>query len=94
MRVNLGKNIFKQYHQFAGTDQERISDFQEALKDPDIKAIFCARGGYGTLRIIDKLDFSLFKKHPKWIRAISDVKVFYTLFTLFRICQFACYHAH
>lgn len=78
LRVNLGKNIFKQYHQFAGTDQERISDFQEALNNPDIKAIFCARGGYGTLRIIDKLDFSLFKKHPKWICGYSDVSVLHS----------------
>lgn len=76
--VELGKNIFKQYHQFAGTDQERVSDFQEALNNPDIKAIFCARGGYGTLRIIDKLDFSIFKKYPKWICGYSDVCVLHT----------------
>ena len=78
LRVQLGKNIFKEFHQFAGTDQERISDFQVALDNPEIKAIFCARGGYGTLRIIDNLDFTKFKISPKWICGYSDISVLHT----------------
>ena len=67
--LNLAKN------QFAGTDKDRAADFQKMLDDPTIKAIWCARGGYGTVRIIDKLDFSIFKKHPKWIVGYSDITV-------------------
>ena len=78
LRVVLGKNIYQSYHQFAGTEKERATDFQEALNNPDIKAIFCARGGYGTLRIIDMLDFSLFTKFPKWICGYSDTTVLHT----------------
>lgn len=70
--VILGKNLFEVNHQFAGTDEQRASDFQWALDDPQIKAIICARGGYGTSRIIEKLDFSKLKKQPKWIAGFSD----------------------
>ena len=60
---------------FAGTDQERLQAFQEALDNPEIKAILCARGGYGMIRIIDQLDFSTFKNSPKWIIGYSDITV-------------------
>lgn len=60
---------------FAGTDKERLTDFQQALDDPAIKAILCGRGGYGIGRIIEKIDFSRFKKEPKWIIGFSDVTV-------------------
>lgn len=65
-------------HQFSGTDEERARDFQQALDNPEIKAVVCARGGYGALRIIDKIDFSHFKQSPKWICGYSDVTVFHT----------------
>jgi len=78
LKVVLGKHIFYDFHQFAGTDEERAFDFQEALDNPEIKAIFCARGGYGNLRIIDKLDFSLFTKFPKWICGYSDTTVIHS----------------
>lgn len=78
LNVVLGKNIYKEHHQFAGTDQERINDFQTALDDPKIKAIFCARGGYGNLRIIDSLDFSMFHQSPKWICGYSDTTVLHS----------------
>jgi muramoyltetrapeptide carboxypeptidase len=60
---------------FSGTDNERLADFQQALDDPAVKAILCGRGGYGIGRIIEKIDFSRFKKDPKWIIGFSDVTV-------------------
>jgi muramoyltetrapeptide carboxypeptidase len=71
----LGKNLFHSYHQFSGTDVERCADLQAMLDDNSIKAIIIARGGYGTVRIIDKIDFSNFKKNPKWIVGYSDITV-------------------
>ena len=67
----------QRYHQFAGTDQQRLSDFQEALDDPQVQAIFCARGGYGSVRIIDRLNFDRFQSAPKWIAGFSDITVFH-----------------
>jgi muramoyltetrapeptide carboxypeptidase len=73
--VETGKNIFGQHFQYSGTDQERLSDLQGALDDPETKVILCTRGGYGTIRIIDQLDFSRFRKHPKWLVGYSDITV-------------------
>lgn len=73
LHVVVGKYVFNQANHFAGTDDERHDDFQKALDDPTIKAIWCARGGYGTIRILDKLDFSKFKETPKWIIGYSDI---------------------
>ena len=67
--------LFAEYHQFAGDDDFRASVLQDYLDRDDIDAIFCARGGYGTIRIVDKLDFTKFEKHPKWIVGFSDVTV-------------------
>jgi muramoyltetrapeptide carboxypeptidase len=75
LKVRLGKNVFKKYGQFAGTDEERLADLQEMTNDKKIKAIFCARGGYGISRIIDKVDFSSLKKNPKWYIGFSDITV-------------------
>ena len=58
-----------------GTDAERAADFQAMLNDPEVHAIMCARGGYGFVRIIDRIDFSLFKKKPKWLIGFSDITV-------------------
>lgn len=77
LKVVLSKNIFCIDNQFAGTDEERAADMQWALDDASVKAVICARGGYGTVRIIDKLDFSNFIKHPKWIVGYSDITVFH-----------------
>jgi len=76
--VVLGKNIYAISNQYAGDDEQRASDLQEMLDDMNIKAIFIARGGYGTLRIIDKIDFSKFVKNPKWIIGYSDVTVLHS----------------
>ncbi|ALJ05484.1 LD-carboxypeptidase [Pseudalgibacter alginicilyticus] len=69
----VGKHVFNQANHFAGTDDERCEDFQNALDDPKISAIWCARGGYGTVRILDKLNYTKFKQHPKWIIGYSDI---------------------
>ncbi|HLO59626.1 MAG TPA: LD-carboxypeptidase [Bacteroidales bacterium] len=71
----FGKHLFRKQQSFAGTDAQRAEDFQHMLDDPSIRAIICARGGYGTIRIIDKLDFSAFKKKPKWIVGYSDITI-------------------
>ncbi|WP_027000797.1 S66 peptidase family protein [Eisenibacter elegans] len=75
LKVILGQHLFETYYQFAGTDEQRREDFQAVLDNPEVKAIFCARGGYGSLRIIDSLDFSVFVEHPKWVVGFSDVTV-------------------
>ena len=78
LKYVLGKTIGAEENQFAGSDDLRAADFQEMLDDPKIRAIWCARGGYGTVRIIDKLDFSKFKKNPKWIIGYSDITVLHS----------------
>jgi len=78
LKVKLGKTIGLDYYQLAGTDDQRAEDFQEQMDNPNIKAIWCVRGGYGTVRIIDKLDFTKFKQNPKWIIGFSDVTVLHS----------------
>ena len=75
LQVKLGKNLYESNGHFAGTDKQRLEDFQNAIDDDNIKAVWCARGGYGTVRIIDDIDFTSFKKKPKWIIGFSDVTV-------------------
>lgn len=73
LEVVLGQTIGLDNFQLGGTDAERIADFNAQLENPEIKAIWCARGGYGTVRIIDSIDFTLLKQQPKWIVGFSDV---------------------
>ncbi|NEW79515.1 MAG: LD-carboxypeptidase [Gelidibacter sp.] len=75
LNVVIGNTIGLEDHQFAGNDEARIIDFQQMLDNPKVKAIWCARGGYGTVRLIDQLDFTEFKNHPKWIIGYSDITV-------------------
>ncbi len=75
LEVVLGDSIAGDHHQFAGNDTLRRRDFQQQLDDPSIRAIFCARGGYGTARIVDGLDFEQFAQSPKWVAGFSDVTV-------------------
>jgi muramoyltetrapeptide carboxypeptidase len=79
--VIIGKHVFDRHFQYAGTDQQRTFDFQEAINDPQTKAIVCARGGYGSVRIIEKLDFSPLLKNPKWLVGFSDITVFHSVIT-------------
>lgn len=78
LRAVLGKTIGAEENQFAGSDGLRAEDFQQMLDGPEIKAIWCARGGYGTVRMVDWLDFSAFKKNPKWIIGYSDITVLHS----------------
>jgi muramoyltetrapeptide carboxypeptidase len=73
------KNLFRKHYTFAGTDQQRFDELQSALDRPDIKAIWCARGGYGSVRIIDSLNFAKFRKNPKWLIGFSDITVLHSL---------------
>ena len=85
LKVKLGKTIGLDSCQLGGTDTERAADFQEQLDNDNIKAIWCARGGYGTVRIIDLIDFTKFKKHPKWVMGFSDVTVLHSHINTFDV---------
>lgn len=78
LEVVLSKKLFGSDHQFSGTDAERAADLQSALDDDSVKAIISARGGYGTMRIVDQIDFTKFKQHPKWIIGYSDITVLHS----------------
>ena len=78
LKVVFGKNLFEEDNQFSGTVSQRSSDLQSMIDDDSIKAILCARGGYGTVQIIDKVDFSHLIKNPKWIIGYSDVTVLHS----------------
>ena len=75
LKVRLGTNILKRSGPFAGTDDERLYDLQMMTDDPGIKAVFCSRGGYGMLRIIDRMKFSSLHTGPKWYVGFSDITV-------------------
>lgn len=75
LEVVIGESVYASENQFAGSDDLRRRDLQSFLDDPEIKAVMAARGGYGTVRIIDELDFTTFCQHPKWIVGFSDITV-------------------
>jgi muramoyltetrapeptide carboxypeptidase len=78
LHVVTGKTIGKEENQLAGPDWLRATDFQEMIDNPNIKAVWGAKGGYGTVRIVDRVDFTQFKKHPKWIVGFSDMTVMHS----------------
>lgn len=73
LKVHYAPDLFESHNQFAGSDQQRASDLQVAIDSKSIKAIFCARGGYGTTRMIDLVNFDSLQKNPKWLVGFSDV---------------------
>jgi muramoyltetrapeptide carboxypeptidase len=75
LEVVIGETVSASFHQFAGDDGLRTADLQRYLDDPEIKAVIAGRGGYGTLRIIDDLDFTKFVENPKWVVGFSDITV-------------------
>ncbi|HRD57764.1 MAG TPA: LD-carboxypeptidase [Ferruginibacter sp.] len=77
-KIKMGDTIGKRAFTFGGTDEERKNDLQQMLDDPNVKAILCARGGYGLVRIIDQLDFTKFKSNPKWVIGFSDITVLHS----------------
>ncbi|MDA8904826.1 LD-carboxypeptidase [Flavobacteriaceae bacterium] len=83
LNVVLGKHIYDKNGHFAGTDKNREKDFQKALDNKNIKAIWCARGGYGAVRIIDKLKFDSYLRNPKWIIGFSDITVIHNKLNLY-----------
>ncbi|MFN4198573.1 MAG: LD-carboxypeptidase [Flavobacterium sp.] len=78
LNLKIGTSIGLDQNQLAGTDEERAADFQQQLENPNIKAIWCVRGGYGTVRMIDLVDFTGFKRAPKWVIGFSDVTVLHS----------------
>jgi muramoyltetrapeptide carboxypeptidase len=91
LEVIIGDSVYASHHQFAGNDNLRTKDIQHFLDDPSIKAIVSGRGGYGTIRIIDDLDFTTFNKSPKWFVGFSDITVI--LSHLIAQCNTQCLHA-
>jgi muramoyltetrapeptide carboxypeptidase len=80
-KVKIGKNCLGNHNYFSGTDAERVKDFQTAIDDEEVKAIICARGGYGCVRIVDRINWVSFLDQPKWIVGFSDVTVFHQRLT-------------
>ena len=78
-RVKTGKYLFQKYYQFSARDHERAEDLQDALDDPEVRVVLFARGGYGTVRIISRLNFSNFNKHPKWLAGFSDITLLHNV---------------
>lgn len=87
--VRMGATTHSQSsNYFSGTDEERLADLQQMLDDPEVKAILCARGGYGVSRIVDRLSFKKFRKRPKWIIGFSDITVLHShIFWNYRIAS-------
>ncbi len=87
LKVTEGKYARTAYGRFAGTKDERAADLQQALDDPNIKAILCSRGGYGLAQIIDKIDFTSFAKSPKWLIGFSDITILHNAIARFGIAS-------
>ena len=86
LNVVLGETVFAEDNQYAGDDELRSKDFQRFLDDPNVTAIFAARGGYGTIRIIDKINFEGFARNPKWIIGFSDITVLHShIYSRFKV---------
>jgi muramoyltetrapeptide carboxypeptidase len=85
--VVLGDNIYDVHHQFAGHDDIRAGDFEQMISNPEIKAILCARGGYGTVRLLEKLNTDIIKSNPKWVIGYSDITVLHSYFNKIIGCE-------
>ncbi len=79
-KIKFGGNIEKSFRYMAGTDEERLEDLHNAFLDADVDAIICARGGYGAIRLIDKIDYSIIQKHPKIFCGYSDITALSSMF--------------
>lgn len=78
LKVVFGENLFQEENQFAGTGAQRTQDLQDALDNENVKAILFVRGGYGSVQIVDSIDWASFQKNPKWIIGFSDITVFHS----------------
>ena len=90
-RLKIGAAIGKKDFTRGGTDEERRADLQDMLDDPEVKAILCARGGYGVVRIVDGLNWTKFKQKPKWVIGFSDITILHS--HIHRHCQVASVHS-
>lgn len=79
LRVVMGDHLFGDYHQFSGTDKQRGRDFQQMIENPEIKAILCARGGYGTIKLLDYINLRDLQREPKWLVGYSDITVLHSI---------------
>lgn len=86
-KVRLDREALAQYYQFGGTDYQRAAHMQALILDPEVKAIVATRGGYGCLRILDKIDFSAMLDHPKWLVGFSDLTVFHAQLQRLGMCS-------
>lgn len=80
LKVAMGKYAGSSSGRYAGTIRQRLQDLQDAMDDPEVKAILCSRGGYGAVHLIDKIDFTAFREHPKWLLGFSDITALHNLF--------------
>ena len=80
LKVAMGKYAGSSSGRYAGTIRQRLKDLQDAMDDPEVKAILCSRGGYGVVHLIDKIDFTAFHEHPKWLLGFSDITALHNLF--------------
>jgi len=78
LRSIKGEHVATSWHQFSARDEHRLSDLNSMIANPEVDVIWCMRGGYGAIRIIDKIDFALLAKNPKWIVGFSDITVFHS----------------
>lgn len=90
-QIKVGETIGKKDFTFGGTDEERAADLQKMLDDRSVKAIMCARGGYGAVRIVDKINWTKFQLHPKWVIGFSDITVLHD--HIHRNCKIASIHS-
>ena len=89
--ILAGATIGRRNFTFGGTDEERLNDLQQMLDDPKIKAIMCARGGYGSIRIVDGIDWTKFIAQPKWLIGFSDITVLHN--HIHKHCEIASIHS-
>ena len=87
----VGDHVLERYSYFAARDADRIADFNSALRDDSIDAIWCLRGGYGAMRILESLDYDAASRHPKPIMGYSDISVLHAAFG--RVCEIVSYHS-
>lgn len=80
LEVKVSDNALKESGSYSGLIEERLEDLQSAMDDPDVKLIFCSRGGYGAIHLIEKLNFDKIKKNPKWLIGFSDITALHSTF--------------
>ena len=80
LQVEIGKNALCETGRFSGFVEQRLSDLQDAMDNPEIKLIFCSRGGYGAVHLLDKLNFEKIRKNPKWLIGFSDITALHATF--------------